>query len=413
MPQKPSNPKLSQLRQQEYDLRLEVDHLRRAVYGQVDPTVSTDQLAELVEKEKELEAIEEQIVAALADVPGSGLVLDSGQSATGRRKAETTGIEAKIFLRMAQVPTSYYHLLDRSMDPLISCEVYAADTAKGPRRVRVTSYIEGYSAKAVNTFEVPATHTYRFDQLPTLFQDSIRNLTEVTRASLNILVEDLDGAVELQESYPIWLLARTAAPLAVRDPKTGGWRNMTHYLGAFVTPNAPSLMTFERIAARHHPDGRLIGYQINKDHIEPQVKAIFEALKEEGNITYVNSTIDFSPEQGFNGQRIRLPRESLADHEANCVDGTVLFASLLEAISLSPAIVLVPGHAFLAWETWRDRNGDSDEWRFLETTMIGSHTFEEACASAEKTAAQYKQQNKLIQWPLRRLRTEFGILPME
>ena len=46
-----------------------------------------------------------------------------------------------------------------------------------------------------------------------------------------------------------------------------------------------------------------------------------------------------------------LPRESLADKEANCINGTVLFASLLEGISMSPAIVLVPGHAFLAWET--------------------------------------------------------------
>ncbi len=175
--------------------------------------------------------------------------------------------------------------------------------------------------------------------------------------------------------------------MLVHDPKTGAWRDMTRYLGAFVTPNAPSLMTFERTGARHHPDGNLVGYQGGLDRVEPQVKALFEALKEEGDITYVNSVIDFTPEQGFTGQRIRLPRESLADHQANCIDGTVLFASLLEGISMSPAIVLVPGHAFLAWETWRNNN----EWKFVETTMIGSHTFEEACASAEKTAAKYKR----------------------
>ena len=89
--------------------------------------------------------------------------------------------------------------------------------------------------------------------------------------------------------------------------------------------------------------------------------------------------------------------------------GTVLFASLLEGISMSPAIVLVPGHAFLAWETWRGSNA----WRYLETTMIGSSTFEQACASAEKTAEFYQGAKKLRMWSLSELRTKFGITPME
>lgn len=409
MPEQPVNPILEQLRQEEYELRLEVDRLRREVYGQGDPSAVDEYLAKLARMEKELKAIEDQIVTVLEDVSDSGLILDATRRSTGRRKIETTGLEAMVFLRMAQIPTSYYHLLDRNQDPLVSCEVYAADTNESPRRVRVTSFIKGYSAKAVNTFEVAPNETHPFVQLPTLFHERIRDLNELTRASLNVLVEDLDGKVETQETYPVWLLARTTAPLAIRDPKTGAWRDMTRYLGAFVTPNAPSLMTFLRTATKHHPNGILVGYQGSTDNVQPQVKALFEALKEEGNITYVNSVIDFSPEQGFNGQRIRLPRESLADHQANCIDGTVLFASLLEGVSLSPALVLVPGHAFLAWETWRN----SGEWKFLETTMIGSHTFEEACASAEKTAAKYKQQEQLTLWPLTLLRTKYAIFPME
>jgi hypothetical protein len=273
----------------------------------------------------------------------------------------------------------------------------------------VTSFIEGYSARAVNTFELKPNRTHTFDQLPTLFHDRVYDLNELSRASLNILVEDLEGAVEIHETYPIWLLARTTAPLAVRDPKTGQWRNMYHYFGAFVTPNAPSLMTFLRAAAEHHPAGRLVGYQGGQDQVLPQIKALFDALKEEADITYVNSLIDFSPEQGFAGQRVRLPRESLADRQANCIDGTVLFASLVEGISMNPAIVLVPGHAFLAWETWRD----SGEWKFLETTMIGTHTFEQACASAERTAAAYQELERLTILSLKELRTKYGILPME
>lgn len=403
-----SESKLAELRGQEYELRLVVDRLRREVYQQTDPAASPDLLDELDKAERELQAVEEQRIAVQADDPESGLILDSRQTG-GRRGRETTGLEAKVHLRMAHVPTAIYHLFDRTRTPLISCDVYVSGESDAARRVRVSSFVEGYSARAVNTFEVEPNDSYVFDQLPTLFPDRIGNVNELTRATLNILVEDLDGAVELHETYPLWLLARTSAPLSVEDPKTGQWRDMTPYFGAFVTPNAPSLMKFLRAAAAHHPDGSLVGYQIGEEHVTPQVKALFEALKAEAGITYVNSVIDFNPDQGFASQRVRLPRESLADGQANCIDGTVLMASLLEGISINPAVVIVPGHAFLAWETWRN----SDKWRFLETTMIGSHTFEEACASGEQTAARYRAQERLKMWSLRDLRTQQGITPME
>jgi hypothetical protein len=181
------------------------------------------------------------------------------------------------------------------------------------------------------------------------------------------------------------------------------------YLGAFVTPNAPSLMKFLRFAADYHPDGRLVGYQGSAESVRPQVKALYDALKNHADITYVNSVIDFSPQQGFACQRVRLPRESLADREANCIDGTVLFASLLEGISMNPAIVLVPGHAFLAWETWRNSN----QWEYLETTMIGTSTFEEACDSGKDSADFFASRKQLVQWSLAKLRSEHRITPME
>jgi hypothetical protein len=167
-------------------------------------------------------------------------------------------------------------------------------------------------------------------------------------------------------------------------------------------------MAFLREAARHHPDGRLVGFQGKKEGVPTQVKALYDALKA-AEITYINSVITINPEPGMSSQRVRLPRESLADREANCIDGTVLVASLLEGISMNPAIVLIPGHAFVAWETW----SDSNEWRYLETTMIGSHTFEEACDSAEKTAKAFAKTGKLRKYPLNDLRSQKGITPME
>jgi hypothetical protein len=401
---------LEELQREEYEQRTLVDWLRREIYGQhTDPASRPELLEELAKAEADLTQAETRRSAAQHQDPNSGLILDTSKDPPKDRGAETTGLEAKVHLNMAHVPTSFYHLLSAESTPLLTCEVTATKRLGAPkRRVRVSSRIEGYSATATSSFELAIRQTHTFRQLPTLFPDRIRDVTELTRATLSVEVEDLDGKMELLETEPVWLLARTSAPLAVMDPQTGGWQDLTPYLGAFVTPNAPSLMTFLREAARVHPEGRLVGYQGSRDGVVLQVKALFEALKK-AEITYVNSVIDFNPQQGSNTQRVRLPRESLSDKEANCIDGTVLFASLLEGISMSPAIVLVPGHAFLAWETWRG----SGEWRHLETTMIGSSGFDQACASAERTAEVYQRSRQLRMWPLTELRVKHSITPME
>jgi len=198
----------------------------------------------------------------------------------------------------------------------------------------------------------------------------------------------------------------------VQNPSTGKWLDMTPYLGAFVTPNAPAVMEFLPAVVANHPDKRLVGYQVDETEVARQVQAVFEALKASGT-KYVNSVIEFTPEPGSANQRVRLPRESLRNTSANCIDGTVLVASLLEAISLHPAIVIVPGHAFVAWETFRN----SGSWRYLETTMIPTHSFADACKRAETSAEKWQAEAATTPglWKrlaLRTLRAQ-GITPLE
>jgi len=415
---------LDALRNREYRLQIRVTKLRRQVFEQTDPTASQTLLDELRMGEKELAEVEKLRAAAqAADDNNNGTIINR-KTDTHLLGPETTGLDSRLQLRMSQIPTAIYHLLDPQTDPLMTCSL--DNVSPRTRRIRITSYIDGYSSHAVDTIELEAQSKHEFRQSPTLFPQRIRNVTELTRATLNVKLEDLDGDpggvsraiwTELHKTYPLWLLARTTAPLAVPDPTTGKLRDMTRYFGAFVTPNAPSLMSFLRIAADAHPDKRLVGYQGDKAAgVRSQVKALFEALKTSGNITYVNSVIAFSPEEGPSTQRVRLPRESLRDSQANCIDGTVLFASLLEGISLNPAIVVVPGHAFVGWETW----DESGEWEYLETTMIGSHDFDAARQSGTSTAGFYQElaketdnPNKFRHWSLRDLRATHRITPME
>ena len=406
---------LAVLREREYARRLAVTALRREVYGHADPSSAAGLLDALDRAEQELSAVERERAQAQAADPSSGLILQAGTAAGQHeiRGPGTTGLEATATLRMAQLPTSIHHLLDRTRHPLVTFT--ARTVGYEIRRLRFTSFVAGYSARAVDVVELPPGEQIRVDQLPTLFPGRLRDLNELSTATVNVMVEDLDGSIELHRTHTVPLLARTAVPLAVMDPQTGQWHDLSRYLGAFVTPNAPAVMTFLREVARHHPDGRLVGYQGGREGVTPQVKAIFEALKTTG-IVYVNSVVAFSPEEGTSTQRLRLPRESLEDKQANCIDGTVLVASLLEAMSMHPAIVIVPGHAFVAWETW----DDSGEWGYLETTMIDHASFEQACLSADRTADRYRQLAdrsgdafRFRLWPLRTLRSVERVTPME
>src|SRR5262249_49768912 len=54
--------------------------------------------------------------------------------------------------------------------------------------------------------------------------------------------------------------------------------------------------------------------------------------------------------------------------QANCVDGSVLFASLLRKVGIEPYLVLIPGHCYVAFQV--DKEGK--EIAALETTLIGA-----------------------------------------
>ena len=211
--------------------------------------------------------------------------------------------------------------------------------------------------------------------LPSLIPEQARRITEVQRCTLHVEVVDLDKKVESQDTYSLVLLAHTSSFNSVLDPATGRPRDLTKYYAAWVTPHVEPVQALVRRAAERVPGRRIWGYQGRPDPeaTTTQVKALFDTLKEAG-IAYIDSVIDFGAGPGQVTQRTRLPREALRHRSANCIDGTVLFASLLESASLHAALVLVPGHAFVGWETWRG----SDEWDYLETTLIDSHDFEAA-----------------------------------
>ena len=66
-------------------------------------------------------------------------------------------------------------------------------------------------------------------------------------------------------------------------------------------------------------------------------------------------------------QRVRTFDDALKSAQINCVDGSVMFASLLRAINIDPVLVKTPTHMFVGYYLDRQHTDTA----FVETSMIG------------------------------------------
>lgn len=109
------------------------------------------------------------------------------------------------------------------------------------------------------------------------------------------------------------------------------------------------------------------GYAAGADGVRRQVWAVWQALVAHG-IRYAADDPGIARGPRVFSQRVRLLRQTWDDRRANCIDGSVLIASVLQRIGLRSFLVLVPGHAFVGFYT----DADARHAASLETTLLGA-----------------------------------------
>ncbi|MFA6363654.1 hypothetical protein [Methanoregula sp.] len=335
----------------------------------------------------------------------------SGSSTTG---TGTGGISVDVSAMDTILASTYLQMPNLDMT-FIDFDI--TNPTGSPQTVTVESEIPGYTEKSINTVEVPAHGNLTVGQTPSLRSSAIPQ--EMTSATLHYKVALADGTRIDEQTKPIKIYAKDTMVWSVFDGDQ--WNDMTPYIAAWVTPHAAEIDPLVRTAAEYNPEKSMNGYQCGdsctdkewESDTNAQVKAIFTALKNDYQITYINSPLAYGRESDA-AQRVRLPKESLASKSANCIDGTVLYASALESIGMNPHIIILPTHAFVCYDTKPDSPG---QFSCLETTMTGSSTFEEAVESAnqeyqaEITNGNFKSGNSQ-DLSIDSLRKE-GILPMQ
>ncbi|CCY90436.1 MULTISPECIES: hypothetical protein [unclassified Phocaeicola] len=139
------------------------------------------------------------------------------------------------------------------------------------------------------------------------------------------------------------------------------------FFAAYVNEDNPKIDQLLREALNTRIVNRFWGYQgKSEDIVDKQVYALWYVLQKR-NFKYSSiSNSSLSSNVVFT-QRVRTFDDALQSAQINCVDGSVLFASLLKAINIDPILVRIPGHMFVGYYTDRMHRN----MHFLETSMIG------------------------------------------
>lgn len=138
------------------------------------------------------------------------------------------------------------------------------------------------------------------------------------------------------------------------------------FYAAYVNEENPLIDKVLREALNTRIVRRFLGYQSTPEMVEKQVYALWYVLQKR-NFKYSSVSYSSLSSNVVYAQRVRTFEDALNSSQINCVDGSVLFASLLRAINITPVLVQMPGHMFVGYYT----DSAKKNLTFLETTMIG------------------------------------------
>ena len=244
-----------------------------------------------------------------------------------------------------------------------------ADEDDQPVKVTITcdaimqpSVFSGTLPKAGETYTINPKIKYNYDLL------AKRSQTGPVTVTYKVEIGDEEAE---EKTETLTLRSVNDCPfLFVKDEKT---HDVSFMFAAYVNEQHPFVDKVLREALDTQIVDSFTGYQAkDKKEVYRQVYALWHALSKR-DVRYSSITVSAAESETVASQHVRLIDESINNGQANCVDGSVLMASLLRKIGIEPMLVMVPGHCYLAFNL--DAEGKS--LAALETTMIGSEIEDE------------------------------------
>ncbi len=230
--------------------------------------------------------------------------------------------------------------------------------------------------------------------------DELKGNTQPTPISFSITVEGL-GKERSEMIYTMSMRTINECMTSYIDKK--GQRHDTSILfAAYVNEDNPLIDQILREALDTRLVNRFWGYQSrNKNVVRDQVYAIWHVLQKR-NFKYSSISNSSLSSSKVVAQKVRTFEDAFQNSQINCVDGSVMLASLLRAINIDPVLVKTPTHMFIGY--YLDRK--HTEIEYLETSMIGDVNLDDYFTEASPDSTiQGKSQKEISKMSFERART--------
>lgn len=164
---------------------------------------------------------------------------------------------------------------------------------------------------------------------------------------------------------------------------SGNLNDVSHLFAAYVNENHPFINQILKEAIQSGKVDSFEGYSDdadNKESVKAEIEAVWKALQDRG-IRYSAMPASADDDNPYiDSQYVRLLGESINYTQANCVDGSVLMASIFRKMGLNVSLIEVPGHMFIGVAL----DPEGKESICIETTDIGQTSLSEAIQDGNK-----------------------------
>jgi len=270
----------------------------------------------------------------------------------------------------AQKQAQGEHLLGDPLGVLGVAVVAPADNAA----VKVTILSDSIMQPTTAAVVLPKKGV-QYKVLPTIKYDYAALVRSRQTVPLSVTYRvEMAGQEAQEETVKVTLRSINDCPMAYAEGH--GATDVSFCFAAYVNEGHPLLERILQEALRAGVvdsfQGRPVAADDDEEDESPrmvlrQVYALWHVLCQRG-VRYSNITTTVGASQAIASQHVRLLDESLTNTQANCVDGSVLFASLLRKIGIEPFLVFAPRHCYVGFFL----EDDEEHPVALETTMLGS-----------------------------------------
>ena len=250
-----------------------------------------------------------------------------------------------------------------------SCVAIKLKSGHANTVVRIELAETPFYARSVSTFVLPKEHTEYIIYPDILWRyNALRDNEQAEPISVVANVE-VDGKDLGQKVRTFSVRSINECLLGFNKQLPDGrtrYVSTRLFYAAYVNEENPLIDKVLREALTTRIVRRFLGYQSTPEMVDKQVYALWYVLQKR-NFKYSSVSYSSLSSNVVYAQRVRTFEDALNSSQINCVDGSVLFASLLRAINITPVLVQMPGHMFVGYYT----DSAKKNLTFLETTMIG------------------------------------------